>query len=78
FGLPRADGVLNHPRPVPSIADHPRPRAGPEQDLRDLVSRLSMYSLLVSIPLLLSGRDDSPLRIGLILFVMPAGMTVPS
>ncbi|MCS5668057.1 MAG: hypothetical protein NZ876_11800 [Dehalococcoidia bacterium] len=42
------------------------------------MSRLSMYSLLVSIPLLLSGRDDSPLRIGLILFVMPAGMTVPS
>jgi len=37
-----------------------------------------MYSLLVSIPLLLSSRDDSPLRIGLILFVMPAGMAVPS
>ena len=32
---------------------------GPNQDLRDLVSRLSMYSLLVSIPLLLSSRDDS-------------------
>ena len=71
-------GVLNHPRPVPSIADHPRPRAGPEQDLRDLrnlVSRLSMYSLLV---LLLSSRDDSSLRIGMILFAMSAGMTVSS
>ncbi|MEC9237696.1 MAG: hypothetical protein VYC83_05020 [Chloroflexota bacterium] len=42
------------------------------------MSRLSMYSLLVSILLLLSGRADSPLRIGLILFVMPVGMTVPS
>jgi hypothetical protein len=50
---------------------------GPNQDLRDLVSRLSMYSLLVSIPLLLS-RDDSSLRIGLILFVISAGMTVSS
>ena len=50
---------------------------GPNQGLRDLVSRLSMYSLLVSIPLLLS-RDDSSLRIGLILFVISAGMTVSS
>ena len=41
------------------------------------MSRLSMYSLLVSIPLLLS-RDDSSLRIGLILFVISAGMTVSS
>lgn len=51
---------------------------GPNQDLRDLVSRLSMYSLLVSIPLLLSSRDDSSLCIGLILFAMSAGMTVSS
>lgn len=41
-------------------------------------SNLAMYSLLVSIPLLLSGRNDSSLRIGLILFVMSAGMTVSS
>ena len=34
-----------------------------------------MYSLLV---LLLSSRDDSSLRIGLILFAMSAGMTVSS
>ena len=47
----------------------------PNQDLRNLVSRLSMYSLLV---LLLSSRDDSSLRIGLILFVISAGMTVSS
>lgn len=51
---------------------------GPNQDLRDLVSRLSMYSLLVSIPLLLSSRDDSSLRIGLIIFAVSAGMTVSS
>ena len=48
---------------------------GPNQDLRDLVSRLSMYSLLV---LLLSSRDDSSLRIGLIIFAVSAGMTVSS
>ena len=42
------------------------------------MSRLSMYSLLVSIPLLFSSRDDSSLRIGPILFVMSAGMTVSS
>jgi MFS family permease len=41
-------------------------------------ANLSMYSLLVSIPLMLSSRDDSSLRIGLILFVMSAGMTVSS
>ena len=41
-------------------------------------ANLSMYSLLVSIPLLLSSRDDSSLRIGLVLFVMSAGMTVSS
>ena len=40
--------------------------------------RLSIYSLLVSIPLLLSSRDDSSLRIGLILFAVTAGMTVSS
>ena len=51
---------------------------GPNQDLRNLVSRLSMYSLLVSIPLLLSSRDDSSLRIGLIIFAVSAGMTVSS
>ena len=39
------------------------------------MSRLSMYSLLV---LLLSSRDDSSLRIGMILFEMSAGMTVSS
>jgi len=37
-----------------------------------------MYSLLVSIPLLLSSRDDSSLRIGLIIFAVSAGMTVSS
>ena len=37
-----------------------------------------MYSLLASIPLLISSRDDSPLPIGLILFAMSAGMTVSS
>ena len=42
------------------------------------MSRLSMYSLLVTIPLLLSSRDDSSPRIGLILFAMSAGMTVSS
>jgi len=41
-------------------------------------ANLAMYSLLVSIPLLLSSRDDSSLRIGLILFVMSAGMTISS
>ena len=38
----------------------------------------AMYSLLVSISLLLSRRDDSSLRIGMILFAMSAGMTVSS
>jgi len=37
-----------------------------------------MYSLLVSSPLLLSSRDDSSLRIGLIIFAVSAGMTVSS
>ena len=37
-----------------------------------------MYSLLVSIALLLYSRDDSSLRIGMILFAMSAGMTVSS
>ena len=41
-------------------------------------ANLAMYSLLVSIPLLLSSRDDSSLRIGFILFAMSAGMTVSS
>ena len=41
-------------------------------------ANLSMYSLLVSIPLLLSSRAESSLRIGLVLFVMSAGMTVSS
>ena len=41
-------------------------------------ANLSMYSLLVSIPLLLASRDDSSLRIGLVLFVMSAGMPVSS
>jgi MFS family permease len=41
-------------------------------------ANLSMYSLLVSIPLLLASRDDSSLRIGLVLFVMSAGMVVSS
>jgi EmrB/QacA subfamily drug resistance transporter len=37
-------------------------------------ANLSMYSLLISIPLLLSSRDESSLRTGLVLFVMSAGM----
>ena len=41
-------------------------------------ANLAMYSLLVSISLLLSRRDDSSLRIGMILFAMSAGMTVSS
>ena len=41
-------------------------------------ANLSMYSLLISIPLLLSSRAESSLRIGLVLFVMSAGMTVSS
>ena len=41
-------------------------------------ANLAMYSLLVSISLLLSRRDDSSLRIGMILFPMSAGMTVSS
>lgn len=41
-------------------------------------ANLSMYSLLVSIPLLLSSRDESSLRIGLVLFVMSAGMVLSS
>lgn len=39
---------------------------------------MAMYSLLVSIPILLAARSDSSLRIGLILTVMSAGMTVTS
>jgi MFS family permease len=39
---------------------------------------LAMYSLLVSLPLLLASRNDSSLRIGLILTAMSAGMTVSS
>lgn len=41
-------------------------------------SNLAMYSLLISIPLLLSSREQSPLHIGLILTAMSAGMTVSS
>ena len=41
-------------------------------------ANLAMYSLLVYIPLLVSSRDDSSLRIGMILFAMSAGMTVSS
>ncbi|MDA0262731.1 MAG: MFS transporter [Chloroflexi bacterium] len=41
-------------------------------------ANLSMYSLLIAIPLLLSARDDSSLRIGLILTAMSAGMVVSS
>jgi len=41
-------------------------------------ANLAMYSLLVSIPLLLSSRSESSLRIGLILLVMSAGMIVSS
>ncbi len=41
-------------------------------------ANLAMYTLLVSIPLLLSSRNDSSLHIGLILFVMSAGMIVSS
>ncbi len=41
-------------------------------------ANMAMYSLLVSISLLLASRDDPSLRIGLILFVMSAGMTVSS
>ena len=39
---------------------------------------LAMYSLLVSIPLLLASRQDSSLQIGFVLMTMSAGMTVSS
>jgi EmrB/QacA subfamily drug resistance transporter len=39
---------------------------------------LAMYSLLVSIPLLLASRNDSSVRIGLVLTAMSAGMTISS
>ena len=41
-------------------------------------ANLAMYSLLVSLPLLLTSRGDSSLRIGLILTTMSAGMVVSS
>ncbi|HAA95393.1 MAG TPA: hypothetical protein DHW65_10045 [Dehalococcoidia bacterium] len=41
-------------------------------------ANLAMYSLLISIPLLLSARDHSTLRSGLILTVMSAGMVISS
>lgn len=42
------------------------------------LGNLAMYSLLVAIPILLALRSDSPLRIGLILTAMSAGMAFTS
>ena len=39
-------GFLHHPRPVPSMADHPRPRAGPES--RPEEPRVSSIDVLVT------------------------------